>query len=372
MLPAAIVPLQELPRTERGKIDRDALKQTWGGPGTDFRAPRTDKEMLIAQIWADVLGLDEIGVDDDFFELGGDSLAVEEVLSQLQAYGPNLPTSAFIRGPTVAGLAKLVEETSHPAPRAEAWSKCGGRRRATWARPTVFCFAGAGGVVLSLEALVRRLDLEWACTGFRCTPLSPAASGLQCQSGRRPVPEGVPAAPRPAARTSSPGTHTAALWHMRSRRRMRAAGNERRACSRCWIHIPRTWRTARWAALRQVTSKCCRRRLAAARSAMSAREAYQLLRILTAGPIRYRGRTQYELFEGRGYHLQRLYRASPTRAGRWSTSRNETRLAIDHLRWQRYWLRGPSDMSFVPGDHFTMLREPFVRHLAADLRERIR
>lgn len=114
-----------------------------------------------------------------------------------------------------------------------------------------------------------------------------------------------------------------------------------------------------------------RRRLAAARGAMSAQEAYQLLRVLSAGPIRYRGRTQYELFEARGYHLQRLYRAKPY-AGRtvvYVAERNT--LAIDHLRWQQYWLKGPSEISLVPGDHFTMLREPLVTQLATDLRGRI-
>src|SRR6185295_11788171 len=75
MVPTSFVFLERLPLTLNGKLDRNALPapdhlQTAGA----FIAPRTDVEKLLAQIWSDVLGIERVGVHDNFFDLGGDSI----------------------------------------------------------------------------------------------------------------------------------------------------------------------------------------------------------------------------------------------------------------------------------------------------------
>lgn len=73
--------------------------------------PRTEVERLIADVWAEVLGPDQIGVHDDFFELGGQSLHVTRVINQVQLLtGLDVDVLAFFEAPTVAGLADHVVE----------------------------------------------------------------------------------------------------------------------------------------------------------------------------------------------------------------------------------------------------------------------
>ena len=84
MLPAAIVALDELPLNANGKLDRRALPR----PGRarpeldeEFRAPRLSEERTLAAIWSEVLGVERVGIDDDFFALGGDSIRAVQVVA---------------------------------------------------------------------------------------------------------------------------------------------------------------------------------------------------------------------------------------------------------------------------------------------------
>ena len=109
MIPWAFVTLAALPLTETGKIDRRALPAPGSArPELDspFVAPRTPIEEGLAAIWAAVLGLDAVGVDDSFFELGGDSLRATRVLTRVRdAFQVELPLHQLFETPTVAGLA---------------------------------------------------------------------------------------------------------------------------------------------------------------------------------------------------------------------------------------------------------------------------
>ncbi|MFG2909706.1 non-ribosomal peptide synthase/polyketide synthase [Kitasatospora sp. NPDC048286] len=118
LVPAAFVPLERLPLTPNGKLDRRALPDpgpahaTAGGPG---RAPETDLERRIARIWADVLGLDEVGADDNFFLLGGDSILSMQVVSRLRRDGLHLATRDLFSHQTVARLATVVTAVTERA-----------------------------------------------------------------------------------------------------------------------------------------------------------------------------------------------------------------------------------------------------------------
>jgi amino acid adenylation domain-containing protein len=107
MVPAALVPIDSLPLSSRGKLDRAALPlptQARAALGIDFVAPRDEFERRLVAAWASVLELaaEEIGVRDDFFDLGGDSLRAVELLTALEeTVGHELPLDVAVTAPTV-------------------------------------------------------------------------------------------------------------------------------------------------------------------------------------------------------------------------------------------------------------------------------
>lgn len=84
MVPAHIVVLEDFPLTSSGKLDRKALP-TPVFTATPFQAPQTQAEKIIADIYAQMLGLDRVGVDDSFFDLGGDSLSAMRLVAAIKA-----------------------------------------------------------------------------------------------------------------------------------------------------------------------------------------------------------------------------------------------------------------------------------------------
>jgi amino acid adenylation domain-containing protein len=111
MLPIALVELESLPLGLNGKVDRRALPDP---PETRSEIPPVgETEQWLADIWSDVLALDRVGADDDFFALGGDSLAAAEIVAQVEERtGRRLALGALVRAPTVAALAQLLTEPS--------------------------------------------------------------------------------------------------------------------------------------------------------------------------------------------------------------------------------------------------------------------
>ncbi len=114
MVPSIFVSIEALPLTPNGKVDRRALPEPeWGKLQHEsaFIAPRTAIEEVVAGIWAEVLGLERVGVYDNFFELGGHSLLGIRIISRVrQAFQREIPTHAFFSSPCVAELARLIEE----------------------------------------------------------------------------------------------------------------------------------------------------------------------------------------------------------------------------------------------------------------------
>ncbi len=112
MVPAALVPLGSLPLTPSGKTDRRALPAPSRlEEGGDFVAPRDATEEGLARIWEEVLRRSPVGVHDNFFDLGGHSLLVMQVVSRVRTvFGVELPIPALFERPTVAGLAALLAE----------------------------------------------------------------------------------------------------------------------------------------------------------------------------------------------------------------------------------------------------------------------
>lgn len=82
MLPSAIVPLDEVPLTPGGKLDRAALPAPTFLPGSTHRKPATPTEATVAAVWETVLGVSGIGAHDDYFDLGGNSLTATRVVAR--------------------------------------------------------------------------------------------------------------------------------------------------------------------------------------------------------------------------------------------------------------------------------------------------
>jgi amino acid adenylation domain-containing protein len=114
MIPSAIVALEALPLTPNGKLDRDALpapEQVGPAAARGYEPPRGPIEEAVAAAWAEVLGRERVGAHDSFLDLGGHSLMVAQVQSRLLAeFGVELPLRALFEAPTVAALARRVEE----------------------------------------------------------------------------------------------------------------------------------------------------------------------------------------------------------------------------------------------------------------------
>ncbi|MFL6127650.1 MAG: amino acid adenylation domain-containing protein, partial [Mycobacteriales bacterium] len=115
MVPTAFVPLDRLPLSPAGKLDRAALPAPDLAPAADRETvePATEAERAVADIWRDVLRLDRVGVDEDFFALGGHSLLATQVVARMRrltaAGGRQVGVMDLFQHPTVRGLAALLE-----------------------------------------------------------------------------------------------------------------------------------------------------------------------------------------------------------------------------------------------------------------------
>ncbi|MFE2945185.1 amino acid adenylation domain-containing protein, partial [Streptomyces sp. NPDC059255] len=108
MVPSAFVVLDALPVNASGKVDRAALPAPESGSAAGYTAPRTDTERALCEIWAEVLGLERVGVDDNFFSLGGDSILSIQVVSRARQAGFELSSRDIFARQTVSALAAGV------------------------------------------------------------------------------------------------------------------------------------------------------------------------------------------------------------------------------------------------------------------------
>lgn len=141
MVPSAFVHLDAFPLTTSGKVDRKALPRAEAeAPASALggRRPRNDTEARIAAIWADVLGVPAVGIDDEFFALGGTSLLAIRARSRMeQEFGIEVPLRAFFESPTVASVSTKLQGVPDPNEPIVVWLT-----RESASHPPLFCLFG--------------------------------------------------------------------------------------------------------------------------------------------------------------------------------------------------------------------------------------
>lgn len=173
MVPTHVMMLDALPRNERGKVDRRALPAPTRGP---IVAPAPGLETEIATVWAATLRVTEVGRDENFYALGGDSLNVQQMISVLgEQLGVRLTASDLAVAPTVTQFSEIVAARLQGD---AALRDKGIAPTTVLLRPatdatgkTVFCFAGAGASALSFVPLTDRLDRDTAVIAFQAQGL---------------------------------------------------------------------------------------------------------------------------------------------------------------------------------------------------------
>lgn len=112
MVPSGFVTMEAIPLTTNGKVDRDALPLPEEKKiNSECIAPRNSKEKKLATIWKQVLGVKKMGIHDNFFEIGGDSILSIQIISQASQVGLKLTPKQMFECPTIAELAQVVIET---------------------------------------------------------------------------------------------------------------------------------------------------------------------------------------------------------------------------------------------------------------------
>ncbi|SMG18349.1 non-ribosomal peptide synthetase [Paenibacillus aquistagni] len=110
MIPAHLIQVEQLPLTRSGKVDRKALPMPVLVSERVYSAPRDEVEEHMAQIFADVLGVDQAGIDDSFYELGGDSIKAIRIVSKLREAGYELQVKSIMQGRTIRAIRPMVSK----------------------------------------------------------------------------------------------------------------------------------------------------------------------------------------------------------------------------------------------------------------------
>ena len=345
MLPGAFVVVDALPRTVRGKVDRAALPPLPAPP--EYREA-IGKERELAELFAAVLGVERVGLDDDFFEIGGDSLGAVELIAGIsERFGVDVPTTTVLDAPTVAELAPRLDR------RRTRRSSVVVPVRGDLAGVPLFCVAGGGSPALTLRAFADALGNR-PVFGIQ-------ARGLE----ERAIPDwSVEAVARRGSARDANGA---------ARRSLRARGLLVRRARRVRDRVsPRSGRRGcrnAGGARRPGAAAEARASTAGEATSASARA------VARTGLLPSPGLRQYERFLELSVLMAGNY--APGRLYGGSVLLVRTRLDVPDDAHGRFvhrdlgWsgvVAGPVTVVDVPGDHLGLLRAPVVAEVAAAVR----
>jgi thioesterase domain-containing protein len=166
LVPASFVTVDKLPLSPNGKLDRAALPapESQADSESPYAAPRTATELVLADIWMTVLAVERVGVDDNFFSLGGESLLAAVLFAKTaRRTGQDIPLSLLFSSPTIREMARVLDDEGG----ADDTSVVA--LRATGSKPPLFLVHGVSGQLFRYMHLVRRLDPGQPVYGLRPT-----------------------------------------------------------------------------------------------------------------------------------------------------------------------------------------------------------
>jgi amino acid adenylation domain-containing protein len=164
MVPAVFVRVEAMPLTGSGKVDRKALASLplKSGGQAIYEPLGMEMERMVAEVWKEVLDLEEVDPDDDFFELGGHSLIAVEMMAELEKKtGKRLPMASLFEASTVATLSALLQENRNAAPRSLVPIKPHG------SKPPLYIVHGVGLTVMVFHSLARNMDDDQPVYGLQ-------------------------------------------------------------------------------------------------------------------------------------------------------------------------------------------------------------
>lgn len=373
MVPGAIVPLVELPRNERGKIDRRALPAV--EPVAPATAELTGREQVVVAIWEDILGLDGLTAESDFMALGGDSLATEEMLATVQhRLGVDLVSTDLVEAPTVREFARRLAQgrsglPSHPDMVAVNTGTNG---------TPIFYFAGAGALAMTSLPIAKHFP-DHDVYAFH-------AHGLE----RRGVPdrtvEGAATRFLELIRIVRPHGPYVLVGHsfggmiaLDIARRLEAAGEYVATVGLLDTYLPRSAGEETIPEFEKLQTRPSKVTSALTRLSAPLRtvlpdglpaveQVARQTRARLAGIVPFEGQRQFDAFFDHSILVARRHEIRPYDGPAFVVLADANPDGAD--AWRRILTRGPV-FAEIPAEHSSLLREPHASAVAAVLRERM-
>jgi amino acid adenylation domain-containing protein len=175
MIPSTILTLEAIPLTPNGKVDRKSLPQPTQDLSSDEKTyvpPRTKLEQMLVDIWTEVLSVERVGIYDNFFSLGGDSLLGIQIITRAKQVGIELQPREIFQYPTIAELASLNTQVS------DAASACLVKIKPQGIKKPLFCIHSSSGSADSFTLLAKYLDTEQPLYGLQSKGLDGSSKPL--------------------------------------------------------------------------------------------------------------------------------------------------------------------------------------------------
>ena len=352
MVPQSIVLLDALPHSERGKVDRAALPAP--AVRSNLTVPADQWEALVSAVWCDVLRLETVGRDESFAELGGDSLAVEEMLAALAEDGIDLRGSDLAAAPTLAAFAARVKESAGQHPSLDRLGGVMVTLREGDGVP-VYCFSGAGGPAYLFADLARKLDASHPVHAFQVRGLERRA--IPDWSVRRAARRYAALVERqqPPGRVVLIGHSLGGLFALETAHLLRERGYDVALTVLLDTLLPGRLARLGGGEAPEIRIPGGRRQ--------SARELWLTrLQLLGAGLYPYPPAVRDQVFFQHGLRLTEWYRVRP-----WDgpTEVFLTPENLDDRGWWRHVLTGERRLHEVECGHLAILKPPYVNRIAA-------